>query len=184
MGRQIVEHHSDTLRARIMHIGEFAHAVGEVFRGPPLGDFHIAPWPVRIDEDEQVGSAVAPVFAVITLDLSRLGRDRLAHLAYELDRALVEADHRPLRVGSLGIEVEYFLHAGGIIRVNLWNAPHVLAPWLQRVFGQPPAHGLPRQALMRGQPDQLASQQFQRPTGATRRWVEQAVATSRASSRR
>ena len=47
-----------------------------------------------VDDDEQVGSSVALVFAVIAFELAWLGRDRLADLANELDRALVEADDR------------------------------------------------------------------------------------------
>jgi hypothetical protein len=41
----------------------------------------------HIKEDEQVRRPVAPVLAVIALDLSGPRRDRLAHLADELDRA-------------------------------------------------------------------------------------------------
>jgi hypothetical protein len=33
---------------------------------------------------------------IVTFELTRLGWDRLAHLADQLDRALVEADHRPV----------------------------------------------------------------------------------------
>jgi hypothetical protein len=54
-------------------------------------------------------------------------------LADELDRALVEADHRPLRIGRLGVEIEHVFHAGDVIRVDLGDAPHVLAPWLEMV---------------------------------------------------
>ena len=143
--------------------------VGEVFGGAPIGDLHLAPGAVRVEEDEQIGRAVAPVLAVVALDLSRLGRDRQAHLADELDRALVEADHRPLRVGRFGVEIEHVLHAGDVIGVDLGNAPHVLAPRLELVLGQTPAHRLARQALVRGEPDHRVRQQLQRPAGAARR---------------
>ena len=148
MGRQIVEHHPDALGLGIVNVGEFAHAGGEVLRRAALGDLHLAPGAVRIEEHEQVGGAVAPVLAVVALDLPGLGRDRLAHLADELDRALVEADHRPLRVGRLGIEIEHILHAGDVVGIDLGNAPHLLAPRLEIVLGQPPAHRLARQALV------------------------------------
>ena len=136
MGRQIVEHHPDALGLRIMDVGEFAHADGEVRRRAALGDLHLAPGAVRVEEHEQVGGAVAPVLAVVALDLPGLGRDRPAHLADELDRALVEADHRPLRVGRLGIEIEHVLHAGDVIGIDLRNAPHLPAPRLEIVLGQ------------------------------------------------
>ena len=140
----IVEHHPDALGLRIMEVGEFAHADGKVGRRAALGDLDLAPGAVRIEEDEQVGGTVAPVFAVVALDLSGLGRDRSAHLADELDRALVEADHRPQRVRRLGIEIEHVLHAGDVIGVDLRDAPHLPAPGLEIVVDQASAHGLAR----------------------------------------
>ena len=80
------------------------------------------------------------IFAIVAFELTRLGRDRLANLTDELDRALVEADHRPLGIGRLGIE--HVFHAGDVFAIDLWNAPHILAPRLEAVFGQPPAHRL------------------------------------------
>ena len=93
-----------------------------------------------IEEDEQVGSSVALVLEVVALKLTRPGRDRRANLADQLDRALVEADHRPFRIGRFGIEIEHILHPGDVFGVDLRDAPHILAPGLQVVFGQTPAH--------------------------------------------
>ena len=109
------------------------------------------------------------MLAVVALDLSRLGRDRQAGLADELNRALVEANHGPLRVGRLGVEIEHVLHAGDAIRVEGGNAPHVLAPRLEFVLGQTPRRRLARQALVGRHLDQRVRQQFQRPAGAARR---------------
>ena len=131
---------------------------------------------MHVEEDEQIGRSVALILAVVALELSRRGRDRLARLADELGRALVEADHRALRIGRFGVEVEHILHAGDVLAVDLRNAPHVLAPRLEVVLGQAPAHGLAREAVVLGEPDQLASQQFQGPAGTAlrrawnRRW--------------
>jgi hypothetical protein len=44
-----------------------------------------------IEEDEQVGGSVALVLEVVALKPTRLGRDRRANVADQLDRALVEA---------------------------------------------------------------------------------------------
>src|SRR5208283_6150925 len=73
MGRQVVEHHANALRLGIMDIGEVAHADGEVFRGAPFGDLELAPVAVHIQEHEQVRGSVAFIFAVVALDLPRLG---------------------------------------------------------------------------------------------------------------
>ena len=121
---------------------------------------------VGVEEDEQIGRAVALVLAVVALDLPRLGRDRLAHLADELGRALIEADDRALRIGRFGIEVEYILHAGDVFGIHLWNAPHVLAPRFDLVFSQSPAHGIARDAVVFGEPDHCTSQQIEGPTRA------------------
>src|SRR4051794_4182509 len=74
------------------------------------------------------------VLAVVALDLPRRGRNRLAHFADDLDRALVEADHRSFRVGRFGVEVEHILHAGDIVGIDLRNAPHIPEPWLEMVL--------------------------------------------------
>ena len=97
---------------------------------------------MSVEEDEQVDRAVAPILAVVAFELTRRGWDRLARFADQLGRALVEAHHRPPRIGGFGIEVEDILHAGDVGAVNLRNAPHVLAPRLEVVFGQTPPHRL------------------------------------------
>jgi hypothetical protein len=123
---------------------------------------------VGVEEDEQIDGAVATIFAVIALKLTRLGGDRLTNLADELGRALVEADHRSLGIGRLGIEVEHILHAGDVFPVDLGDAPHVFAPGLQMVLRQPSTDGLRRQLFMVGEPDHLIGQQFEGPAGPSR----------------
>src|SRR5580658_873019 len=117
-----------------------------------------APRSMHIEEDEQVGGAIALILAVVALKLARRCRDRLAYLADELGWTLVETDHRALRIGLFGIEVEHILHAGDVLAVDLRNAPHVLAPRLEVVFGQPPAHGLTGDTFMLGELDQFTRQ--------------------------
>src|SRR5271165_6643077 len=124
-------------------------------------------WEVDIDEDEEIDGAVAAILVVEALEPSGCGRDRLARFADELGGAFVEADHGPLRVKLLGIEVEHILHAGDVLGVDLGDAPHVLLPRLEMVLGQASADGFTRETVMVGQLDHRASQQLQRPAGAT-----------------
>jgi hypothetical protein len=42
---------------------------------------------MHVDADEEIDSAVAAVLVIVTFELTRLGRDRLAYLADQLDRA-------------------------------------------------------------------------------------------------
>src|SRR5258707_6173204 len=169
--RQIVQDDADAFRFREVGITELAHAGGEVHSGAAVGDFDPAPRAMHVEDDEQVGRSVALVFAVVALELSRHGRDRLARLANELDRALVEADPWTLRIGWFGVEVEYVLHAGAILAIHLRDAPHVLAPRLEVGLGQAPAYGLAGEAAVLGEPDEFIRQQLQGPAGATLRRV-------------
>jgi hypothetical protein len=44
-----------------MDVDEVAHAGRKVFRGPSLGHLHLAPGAMRVEEDEQVCAAIAPI---------------------------------------------------------------------------------------------------------------------------
>jgi hypothetical protein len=89
VGRQIILHNPDALGVGIMDVDEFTHALGVVFGRAPLGDLDLAPGPVEVEADEEIDSAVAAILVIVALDLARFGRDGLAYLADELDRALV-----------------------------------------------------------------------------------------------
>src|SRR5208337_1797433 len=107
-----------TLGLGEVNVSEFTHTGGEVDRSPALGNFDLAPGPMDVKEDEQVGGSVALILAVIALELTRLGRDRPADLANELDRALVEADHRAFRIEQFGIEIKHILHPGDVFGID------------------------------------------------------------------
>ena len=150
-------------------------------------DLDPAPRAVGVKEDEEIDDAVAAILVVEALEPSRCGRDRLARFADELGGAFVEADHRPLWVRLLGIEVEHIFHPGDVLGADLGDAPHVLLPGLEMVLGQASADGLPRQTVMVGQLDHRASQQLQRPAGATfggsnMRWRQAGLLRCRSAS--
>ena len=119
VGRQIVQHDADALRFGKVDVYEFPHADREVDGGATVGDFDLAPGPVHVEEDEQVGGAIALILAIVTLQLARLGLDRLTNLADELGRAFVETDHWTLGILLLSVEVEHILHAGDELAVDL-----------------------------------------------------------------
>jgi hypothetical protein len=107
VGRQIIEDDADTLGRGEVNVSRFTHTGGEVDGSPARGDFDLAPGPMDVEEDEQVGGSVALILAVVARKLAWLGPDRRADLADELDRALVKADHRAVRMGRFGIEIEH-----------------------------------------------------------------------------
>ena len=80
MDRQIVLHDTDAGGVGIMDVDEFTHALGVVNGGAAVGDLDVAPAPMRIEGDEEIDGAVAAILVIVALALSRLGRDRLAHL--------------------------------------------------------------------------------------------------------
>ena len=171
MGGKIIEHDADALGPGEVDVYKVAHTSGEVDRSPTLGDLDLAPGPMGIDEYEQVSSPVALILAVVTLDLARLSRNRLAHLADELGRALIETDHWALPIGFFSIEIEHILHAGNVFGIDLWNAPHVFAPGLEVIFSQTSPYRLARDFLVFGELDHRTCQQLQRPAGAAHRWL-------------
>ena len=136
VGGEVIEDDADALGLWEVDIDELAHAKGEVVSGATISDLDPAPRAMGIDEDEEIDGAVAAILVVEALEPSGCGRDRLARFADELGGAFVEADHGPLRVKLLGIEVEHILHAGDVLGVDLGDAPHVLLPGLEMVLGQ------------------------------------------------
>src|SRR6476659_78556 len=100
-----------------MNVDELAHAVGVVYGGAAFCNLDVAPAAMRLEGDEEIDGAVAAVLVIVALALSRLGRDRLTHLADELDGGLVEADQRPLGIRRFSIEIEHVLHACDIFTV-------------------------------------------------------------------
>src|SRR6266852_9119844 len=181
MGWPIVHHDADALGPRKVNIGEFAHAGGEVYGGTAVGDFDFAPGPMRVEEDEQVGRAVALVLAVVALDLPRLGRDRLAHLADELGRALIEADDRALRIGHFGIEsstssirATYSASTCGMHHMSLRHGLISFSASRRRTVSREMLSCSVSRTIA---PASRSRVQRARPSGG----LEQAVATSRAS---
>ena len=142
MGGEVIEDDADALGLWEVDIYELAGPGGEVVSGATIGDLDPAPRAMGIDEDEEIDGAVAAILVVEALGgPSGCGRDRLARFADELGGPFVEADHGPLRVKLLGIEVEHILHAGDVLGVDLGDAPHVLLPRLEMVLGQASADG-------------------------------------------
>jgi hypothetical protein len=86
-----------------VNVDKLAHSLGEVTGRTIIGDLDLAPRAVGAEEDEQSDRAVALILAVIALELPWPGRDRLAQLADELGRALVEAHHLSLPRTSSGV---------------------------------------------------------------------------------
>jgi hypothetical protein len=78
---------------------------GEVLGGTMIGDFHMTPGFVGVQEYEQIRRAIAPVLAIVPGRLPGYGRNRLTHLADQLRRALIETHDGILWIGGFRIEI-------------------------------------------------------------------------------
>ena len=61
----IVQHEWDAFRLGKVNVYEFLHAGCGVNGGTAVGDFHLAPGPMHIKEDKQIGGAIALVLTII-----------------------------------------------------------------------------------------------------------------------
>ncbi|MCS3764846.1 hypothetical protein GGE24_005460 [Bradyrhizobium centrosematis] len=68
-----------------MDVDEFAHAVRVVYGGAAVCHLDAAPATMWVEGDEEIDRAVVAVLVIVALALSRLGWNRLTHLANELD---------------------------------------------------------------------------------------------------
>lgn len=150
-----------------MDVNEVAHTLGIVFCCSPLSDFDLAPGTMHVEENEEIDRAIATILVIVTVEPAGLDRDGLTCLADELHRAFVEAHHRPLGIGRLGVEVEDILHAGDVFAIDLRNAPHVFAPGFEVILGQASPNRFVRQAVVFGELDHRTCQQLERPAGTT-----------------
>lgn len=130
MGGQVVEYNPKLQSVRKEIIDDLLHTVCEIDEGSPLGDFHVSPRTVCIEEYEQVGGPVATILVVNTLGLSWSCLDRWSGFADKLNRCLVKTDNRVERIGLFGIEVENIFHSGNVLGVHFRDAPHLLLPRL------------------------------------------------------
>src|ERR1700746_1521206 len=90
--RQIVLHDTDASGVGIMDVDEITHAAGVVHGGAAVGDLDVAPAPMWIEGDEEIGGAVAAILVIVAPALSRLGRDRLGAPAEPLCGGRVATD--------------------------------------------------------------------------------------------
>jgi len=122
----------DRVYARVLDGTAEAHLVALACSEPPAE---------RLESHEQVGGAVAHIFAVGAFGLPRpvvpcrARRQRGAHLADQLFAALVQADHWPLRVMRSVIDLQHVFpvaHERG--RVLGRDAPHPPQVRLERIL--------------------------------------------------
>ena len=163
MSQEVVEHHTDAVGLRVVLVDKIAHARGEVEARPVVGDLAIAPRAVYIYEQENIRRAVADVLVVDPFGLLGLGLNRDPRFPDQLPGRFIETDHRSPRVRRLGVQIEYVFHARHVLSGHRWNVPHLLPPRLQLHLCQSAPHRATRHGLVRGEADEFARQQIQRP---------------------
>src|SRR3984957_8359667 len=92
-----------------MGIGQVAHALGEVTCGPLVRHLHMPPRFVHVEKHEQIGRAVALIFVIVTLGLTRCCWDWLAHFTNQLCWTFVEANHLAPGVALFRIKILQYI---------------------------------------------------------------------------
>src|SRR5258708_22137683 len=134
-----------------------------------VGDLHVAPGPVYVEEHEDGGRTVAKVLIVPARATTGRRGTRYAGLANQLSRRFVETNDRKIWILGFGVEIENVLHPRDVLGIDLRNAPHLPLPWLQLVLSEATAHRFARQSLVAGQANHTTCQQLQRPARAALR---------------
>src|SRR5215212_3397783 len=110
VGREIVYNQPKPLGPRVDLLDQPAHLPRELQAAPALPHGRRTPAGEGLEGHEDVGHAASLILVVATDRPIRSDGHRLAHLGQELAGALVEADHGPLRIVRLLVEVEHSLH--------------------------------------------------------------------------
>ena len=134
VGVQVVQHHPYHWDLRIGFVHQPAHPVGEVLHGAPLRNLHVAPTGHKFAGQEQVSSALPAVLVVLPGWSPRLRWQRGPGVSQQLGGGRVKADHRPMGVIGLGVQVQHVLHGGHELGAHLGDAPLLLLPRLEGVF--------------------------------------------------
>lgn len=77
----------------------------------PIGDANTTPAGKPLDPEKHIASAVGLVFVVLALCLPGMGQERVVRSLSVLFRALVYADHRPVRIVVVYVEQCFILAA-------------------------------------------------------------------------
>ncbi len=112
MGVQVVQYYPNAFCFRIQLVYHIAHPVpnelgryaeSKVELGAPLGHFDMPLASVRLEEYEQITSAIPFVLVVVALRLARLSGQRYTCFTEELLRHFVKADHGSAGVMRFGV---------------------------------------------------------------------------------
>src|SRR5574341_904341 len=122
------------VRLGIGFVHQPLHLLGEVQQGAPVGDGHMPPAAVRLEEHKQVAGAVALVLVIVAFHLTRLSGQRHARLGNQLLGRLVEADLGALGVIRLGIHLQHVFHGRYELGTDFRDTPLFLLPRFSVVF--------------------------------------------------
>jgi hypothetical protein len=91
---QVVQHHRDSLRCRVVPIGQLAQGSRPVDTRAALGDLDLTPTREWLTEQKQMGHAVPFLFVILALWLTRGDGQSNPCFAHQLLAGLIPTDHR------------------------------------------------------------------------------------------
>ena len=161
MGIQIVQHHSDHRSIWVGLIHQPPHLVGKVFHGASLGDRHVSPAGQGFAGQEDVARTGAAILVILTPRLSRLHRNGRPGVGQQLSGGLIKADHRPVRVVGLSVQVQHVLHRRHEFTPLPWGYTTAASATAGGRFFEPQPHRLMGQGLHQPQLHHSVGQKMQ-----------------------
>nr|WP_312618965.1 hypothetical protein [Haloarcula sp. 1CSR25-25] len=107
---QIIHHHPDAVRIRLVIIHQRLHLNDEFLFAPSLRYFNVSPASQRFDYHEKVACAIPFISIVIPSDRSRAGRERVADFFVQFLVGLIKTDDWTLFVVGFVVEIKNVPH--------------------------------------------------------------------------
>jgi hypothetical protein len=134
MDSEIIQDDPDLWRVGEMHIDQILHRRCEIVLGAPLGNLDVAPAKRGFQEQEEITGALSLILIVHPFALSRLGRQRVAHLIEHLIGTFVKANSWRVGIYRFGIQMQHLFHVPHKVASYRRDAPLLLLPWFEHVF--------------------------------------------------
>lgn len=123
LGAEVVEHHSDASRIRVVLIDELAHLLDELDLSSFLGQIDVAPTDQQFTDHEEVARSGSSVRVVGASDFSRFRWERVADMGEKLFVGFVETDDWPILIIRFVVEGKNILHTAEELGVLAGESP-------------------------------------------------------------
>ena len=131
---EVIHHHINAVGIGIQDVNRITHCISEMLFGSTGSHQHMPSPCFGFDQHEQVASAVAFVFVVLSIAVARFHGYRFPQIAQQLNAFFVKTDHRTLGGKRLLIQRQNVFHAFQKQGRDAWNTPTFHSPRFKDVF--------------------------------------------------